>query len=271
MNSAILIDGPYLRFALRAVKAGIDYGQFAKYLAQRYAPLREALFYTENLTGGKQVLKEVVAAGYTVRLAPGLPNRAMKGLDVQLAVDMMRVSDSCDRVILLSGDADLTPSVFAVVNRGVAVELLAFPTILATELRKAATSVVDLMTLLTDVSVQKRPVTPSQEEAELWFVKGITPDRRKDVRAMWVGVLLERALRELCKTHDLPVSGDDGLDALNNRLAKAGVYEKLTQKKITVWAEIRNKAVHGHFERYTDQDVKEMESWVARFIESHGA
>ena len=139
----------------------------------------------------------------------------MKGLDVQLTVDMIRLSDSCDRIVLLSGDADLMPSVAAVVNRGARVELLAFPTMLAKRLREAPTAIVDLTSILPDFSAElPRRSTVSQDEAKLWSLKGVAPEHRKDARATWSGVLLERALRALCQSHGLPVSEEDGLDAL---------------------------------------------------------
>lgn len=272
MRSAILVDGPYLSAALRAIKATVDDGLLARSLAERYAPVVRAIVYS-GVQASAEVLRKIHEAGYEVWLAAQRPSAIglVKGLDVQIAVDMARLSDSCDRMVLVSGDADFAPGVRAVVERGVAVEIVALATHLGQALRDAGGTIVDLMAVLADLSPERHGATPSASEAELWALKGIASEHRKDLRAAWAGILLERMLRELCRKHNLTIASNDGVDALNGRLVRAGVYAKLTQKKITVWADIRNNATHGQFENYSEQDVREMEAWVARFIQTHRA
>ncbi len=60
--------------------------------------------------------------------------------------------------------------------------------------------------------------------------------------AVIAGVVLETRLRQLCEDRGLP-SGK--LDKMNADLAKADVYNKLTQKQITALADVRNRAAHG--------------------------
>lgn len=55
------------------------------------------------------------------------------------------------------------------------------------------------------------------------------------------------------------------IDRLNAELAKAGVYDKLIQKRITAHADIRNNADHGHFRKFSAEDVADMISWTRRF------
>jgi hypothetical protein len=84
--------------------------------------------------------------------------------------------------------------------------------------------------------------------------------------AVIAGVVLETSLRELCQRHGLSTGK---LDTMNSALAGAGVYHKLTQKRITALADIRNNAAHGHPEKFTGEDVKGMITEVERFVGEH--
>ncbi|WP_050766277.1 hypothetical protein [Microcystis aeruginosa] len=53
---------------------------------------------------------------------------------------------------------------------------------------------------------------------------------------------------------------------MNSDLAKAGVYNKLNQKRITAIADIRNSAAHGKQNEFTVQDVSDMIKDVSRFL-----
>jgi hypothetical protein len=43
------------------------------------------------------------------------------------------------------------------------------------------------------------------------------------------------------------------------------VYSKLVQKRITALADIRNNADHGHFDKFSSDDVEDMVKWLRRF------
>ena len=73
--------------------------------------------------------------------------------------------------------------------------------------------------------------------------------------AVVAGVVLETALRELCDRESITHAK---LDRMNAELAKAGVYSKLQQKRITALAEIRNLAAHGRSEKFSKEDVDDM-------------
>ena len=81
--------------------------------------------------------------------------------------------------------------------------------------------------------------------------------------AVIAGVVLETALRELCDRSGIP---HGKLDKMNSELAKAGVYNKLNQKRITAIADIRNSAAHGKQDEFTVQDVSDMIKDVSRFL-----
>lgn len=81
--------------------------------------------------------------------------------------------------------------------------------------------------------------------------------------AVVTGVVLETTLRELCDRKGL---AHGKLDRMNSDLAKAGVYNKLQQKKITALTNIRNSAAHGKKQEFNDKDVVEMIRDVERFV-----
>jgi hypothetical protein len=81
------------------------------------------------------------------------------------------------------------------------------------------------------------------------------------------GCVLEDGLRKLCAKHAIPITDRPKLDTMNADLAKAGVYNKLAQKRITAIADLRNKAAHGEWTVFSEQDVREMVTAVRRFME----
>ena len=89
--------------------------------------------------------------------------------------------------------------------------------------------------------------------------------------AVVVGSVLEDGLRKLCVRHDIPMSAKPKLDVANAALAKQGVYNKLTQKRITALADIRNKAAHGEWDEFSETDVEDMLRGTRQFMETHFA
>jgi len=55
-------------------------------------------------------------------------------------------------------------------------------------------------------------------------------------------------------------------DAINSELAKQGVYNKLEQKSVTAWLDLRNKAAHGKHGEYKENQVKQLIIGVRDFI-----
>jgi hypothetical protein len=87
--------------------------------------------------------------------------------------------------------------------------------------------------------------------------------------AVIAGVVLETSLRELCDKKSIPYGPHGMLDRMNADLAKAGTYNKLVQKQVTAWADIRNSAAHGKPTEFTDQDVTDMIKGVGQFLANH--
>jgi hypothetical protein len=96
----------------------------------------------------------------------------------------------------------------------------------------------------------------------------------KDPSAVLIGSVLEEHLRKLCLKNSIPVEFTDtrGInhpkksDTLNAELANAGVYSKLDQKNVTAWLDLRNKAAHGQYTQYTQQQVELLLMSVRDFV-----
>ncbi|WP_289665950.1 hypothetical protein [Flavobacterium panacagri] len=106
------------------------------------------------------------------------------------------------------------------------------------------------------------------EMAEYLLKKGF-----KDAAAVMTGSVLEEHLRQLCHKQEIPVevTKDEKMtpkkaDLLNSELASSDLYNKLDQKSITTWLDLRNKAAHGLYDQYTKEQVDLMLQGVTNFI-----
>ena len=97
----------------------------------------------------------------------------------------------------------------------------------------------------------------------------------KDPAAVMIGSVLEEHLRQLCKNNGIDITIPDTrtgkdvpkkADRMNTDLYTAGVYNKLYQKTILSWLDLRNQAAHGHYTEYDIKQVRLMESGVVDFI-----
>ena len=95
----------------------------------------------------------------------------------------------------------------------------------------------------------------------------------KDPAAVIAGSVLEGHLRQLCATNGIDVEfqshGVDKpkkADTLNSELAKFNIYNKLDQKAVTMWLDLRNKAAHGHYDQYTKEQVSNMIQGITEFM-----
>ena len=91
----------------------------------------------------------------------------------------------------------------------------------------------------------------------------------KDPSAVIIGSVLEEHLRVLCNARAIPavVAGKHKkADTMNAELAAAGAYNKLDQKGVTAWLDLRNKAAHGHYAEYTGDQVSNMLLGVQEFM-----
>ncbi|MGM9478846.1 hypothetical protein ACS5PU_20650 [Pedobacter sp. GSP4] len=95
----------------------------------------------------------------------------------------------------------------------------------------------------------------------------------KDPSAVMIGSVMEEHLRQLCDRHKISVTVEKGgkqvpkkADTLNAELCAQDAYNKLDQKSITSWMDLRNKAAHGKYDDYTKEQVNLMYQGVVNFI-----
>ncbi|MRG90313.1 DUF4145 domain-containing protein [Polyangium spumosum] len=90
--------------------------------------------------------------------------------------------------------------------------------------------------------------------------------------AVLIGAILEKTLRDLCRRQSPPIplvtpaGGPKMLNGLIDELKKAGVFNELRAKQLRHWADVRNAAAHGDFEKFTRADVDSMLSGVGQFL-----
>jgi hypothetical protein len=87
--------------------------------------------------------------------------------------------------------------------------------------------------------------------------------------AVVAGCVLEDGLRTLCQRNNIAISDTPKLDRMNADLAKANVYPVLVLKRITLLADLRNKAAHGKWQEFGKPDVAEMIGDVRRLLEQY--
>ena len=92
--------------------------------------------------------------------------------------------------------------------------------------------------------------------------------------AVLAGAVLEDGLRRLCQRQTPPVdtrkaNGDPKtLNPLIDDLKGVGVFNELKAKQLRAWADIRNAAAHGEFDKFGVQDVEAMLKGVGDFLAS---
>jgi len=88
----------------------------------------------------------------------------------------------------------------------------------------------------------------------------------KDPACVVAGIALEVALKDMCGRNSIPIGK---LDRMNADLRKAGAYNTAEQKQVTAWADLRNRAAHGEWDKYSKGQVEGFIEGVTRFIADH--
>jgi len=91
----------------------------------------------------------------------------------------------------------------------------------------------------------------------------------KDPAASLIGAVLEDGLGKIVSAVGITLKSKEDIASLNHKLADANVYNRLTQKKIQVWKDIRDNADHGKFDEYNGDDVIDMLKGVQAFLEQY--
>lgn len=91
----------------------------------------------------------------------------------------------------------------------------------------------------------------------------------KDPAAVIMGSVLEEHLRRLCVKNGVGITVGGiakKAEQMNTDLAGNSVYSKLDQKSVTAWLDLRNKAAHGKYTEYSQNQVMLMCNSVQDFI-----
>lgn len=160
----VLIDGANLFYAAMQLGLEIDYTRLLQCLTKDRTLVR-AYFYTGvDRTNEKQqrFLLWMRHNGYRVVSKDLIqhPDGSKKAdLNIEMAVDMLTLSEHCDRIILLSGTGDLTYAVNHVSYRGVQIEVISLPTMTSDSLINVCDRFVDLTQLKPEIE----KLRPTQE------------------------------------------------------------------------------------------------------------
>jgi uncharacterized LabA/DUF88 family protein len=162
----LFIDGANLYSTAKALGFDIDYRRLLNLFRQR-ARLLRAIYYTALIDDAdyspiRPLIDWLDYNGYTLVTKPAreftdnLGRRKFKGnMDIELAVDVMRLADSVDHIVLFSGDGDFRCMVEAVQAKGRRVSVVSTlttrPPMVADDLRRQADQFIDLADLRDDV------------------------------------------------------------------------------------------------------------------------
>lgn len=112
----------------------------------------------------------------------------------------------------------------------------------------------------------------------LQMAEHLLEEGSKDPAAVIAGSAIEEHLRGMCVKSGIAVEvpTDNGIkpkkaDTMNADLMKSKVYEKLDNKAVTAWLDLRNKAAHGKYTEYEIGQVRLMIAGVRDFIGRHPA
>ncbi|MBF2046910.1 MAG: NYN domain-containing protein [Elainella sp. C42_A2020_010] len=166
----VLIDGSNLFYAALQLGIEIDYAKLLQCLTLNNQ-LVHAFFYTGvDPSNDRQqgFLSWMRHNGYRVvtkdmiQLADGSKKA---NLDVEIAVDMMRLAQYCDTIVLVSGDGDFAYAVKNLLYQGVRVEVVGLRSMTSNSLIDAADCYVDLNALrgaiqrFDKLSIETNPVS----------------------------------------------------------------------------------------------------------------
>lgn len=169
------IDGPNLHATVRALGFEIDYRKLLEHL-QKQGHLIRVLYYTaivedQEFSTFRPLADWLDYNGYTMVTKPARGytdstgrRRFRTSMDVELAVDAMRLADKADHIILFSGEQSFASLVSALQQKGKRVTVISTietqPAMVADELRRQADHFIDIDTLQMQIARQGRTPRP---------------------------------------------------------------------------------------------------------------
>ena len=159
----IFVDVPNLIYAAERRKIDMDFGRVLEYFtrgrqlvrATAYAPITDdplAKLETQRFA------HHFIGHPYRIVTKPlkRFSDGSMKAnFDIELAVDILTMSERLDVVVLMSGDGDFVRVVELVESRGVRVEVVAFAEAASSELKNVADAFIDLGLHVDEFKIRK--------------------------------------------------------------------------------------------------------------------
>ncbi len=180
-KTSLFLDGSNLYATAKALGFDIDYKRLLAYFRERTRLIR-AIYYTALMDDAdysplRPLIDWLDYNGYMVVTKPAKEfvdssgRRKVKGnMDIELAVDMMRLAPSLDHVILFSGDGDFRSLIQAVQDMGCRVTVISTlsvrPPMIADDLRRQADEFVDLVELEKEIGRPHVDRTPRHDDSE---------------------------------------------------------------------------------------------------------
>lgn len=166
---AVFIDGSNLYAAARSLNFDIDYRKLLE-LFRQSARLIRATYYTaliedQEYSPIRPLVDWLDYNGFKLVTKPAKEftdstgRRKVKGnMDIEVAVDMLEMSDRMDHAVLFSGDGDFRCLVEALQRRGIRVTVVSTirtsPPMVADELRRQADIFVELESMIPQIARQ---------------------------------------------------------------------------------------------------------------------
>ncbi len=175
---ALFIDGSNLFAAARTLGFDIDYRALLEEFSSKGILVR-ALYYTailedQDFSPLRPLVDWLDYNGFTVITKPAKEyvdsagRRKVKGnMDIEIAVDIMSLSEQLDHIVLFSGDGDFRRLIEAVQRRGKRVTIVSSlqtqPAMVADELRRQADNFIELSDLAQVIA--RDPAARAQSQA----------------------------------------------------------------------------------------------------------
>jgi uncharacterized LabA/DUF88 family protein len=187
---ALFIDGANLYATAKALGFDIDYKRLLGFFRKRSRLIR-AIYYTALMDDAeyspiRPLIDWLDYNGYKVVTKPAkeftdsMGRRKIKGnMDIELAIDVMQLSDNLDHIVLFSGDGDFRSLVSAVQAKGRRVSVVSTlttrPPMVADDLRRQGDQFIDLADLRDEIG--RDPVDRDTRPRERNYPPSQSPDR----------------------------------------------------------------------------------------------
>lgn len=174
---AVFIDGENIHYSAKHMNMRMDYLKLCRRLAGERRLVR-SYFYTaiSNQSEGKiDFINFLKLNGFTVVTKEvrnfnemDTSTRSVRSsLDMEMAIDVLDMSQHLDSIVLCTGDGDFVPLVAALARRGKHVEVCGLREMTSTDLIAAADEYVDLAALKDELVLAGAPPLPREVRNEL--------------------------------------------------------------------------------------------------------